>query len=62
MNEQYEPVWIAHRGGLPENALASLVSFLEPESIASGIEFDVQLTSDGVPVIFHDHDTERLTG
>ena len=30
--------------------------------MASGIEFDVQLTRDGVPVIFHDHETERLTG
>jgi len=57
-----EPCWIAHRGGLPENALSSLVSFLKPGGVASGIEFDVQLTSDRVPVIFHDYDTERLTG
>ena len=55
-------MWIAHRGGHPENAITSLVSFLKVDSVARGIEFDVQLTADDVPVIFHDHETERLTG
>jgi glycerophosphoryl diester phosphodiesterase len=57
-----EPIWIAHRGGEPENALEALIAALSPGSAASGIEFDVQLSADGVPVVFHDHDTARLTG
>lgn len=53
------PLFIAHRGGTPENTLSALAQSL---TRAAGIEFDVQLTRDGVPVIFHDADTERLTG
>ena len=57
--------FIGHRGSgstradaakdavLPENTLAS---FLAASRVAGagGVEFDVQLTSDGVPVIYHD--------
>jgi glycerophosphoryl diester phosphodiesterase len=57
-----EPTWIAHRGGEPENSLEALISVLSPGSAASGIEFDVQLSADDVPIVFHDHETERLTG
>ena len=54
---------IAHRGasGLyPENTLLSFNSALELK--APAVEFDVMLTSDGVPMVFHDDDTKRLTG
>jgi glycerophosphoryl diester phosphodiesterase len=56
---------IAHRGlhnraaGVIENTRSAFEA-----AIASGfsIECDVQLSSDGEPVIFHDDDLERLTG
>jgi glycerophosphoryl diester phosphodiesterase len=61
------PYWpypriIAHRGGgllAPENTLAALryaanLGF-------SGVEFDVKLTADDVPVLFHDDTLERTT-
>ena len=54
---------IAHRGlhdgdGPPENSLAAAEA-----AIAGGyaIECDVQLSADGVPVIYHDETLERLT-
>lgn len=51
----------AHRGDLvaPENTLPSLEA-----AIASGadfIEFDVQVTADGVPVLMHDWTVDRTT-
>lgn len=56
---------IAHRGlhdrarGVIENSRSAFEA-----AIARGftIECDVQLSRDGVPVIFHDDDLERLTG
>ncbi len=61
------PYWpypriIAHRGGgvlAPENTLAALryarnLGF-------EGVEFDVKLTADNVPVLFHDETLERTT-
>ena len=56
---------IAHRGlhdrsrGIIENSRSAFEA-----AIASGyaIECDVQLSSDGVPFIFHDDDLDRLTG
>jgi glycerophosphoryl diester phosphodiesterase len=56
---------IAHRGlhdraaGIIENSATAF-----EKAIAAGfaIECDLQLTSDGVPVVFHDDDRERLTG
>lgn len=57
-------VWvIAHRGAsghAPENTLAAVARALELD--ADAIECDVHLSRDGVPVVFHDEDTERLTG
>lgn len=54
---------IAHRGlhlaGLPENSLAAFARAIE-EGYA--IELDVQLSRDGVPVVFHDDSLYRLTG
>ena len=51
---------IAHRGAsahAPENTLAAFQMALDAG--ADGIEFDVQLAKDGVPVIIHDNDLKR---
>ncbi len=54
-------IW-AHRGascGAPENTLAA---FREAEAAgADGIELDVHLSRDGVPVVIHDETLERTT-
>ena len=53
---------IAHRGSSaaePENTLPAF-----ERAIADGadfVEFDVQLAADGVPVVFHDAELDRLT-
>lgn len=57
------PLIIAHRGASaeqPENTLAAFRRALALE--ADGIELDVQCSSDGVPVVFHDASLHRLTG
>jgi glycerophosphoryl diester phosphodiesterase len=56
------PLLIAHRGAsadAPENTLAAFNLALEQG--ADGIEFDVQLAADGVPVVIHDGRLERTT-
>ncbi len=53
----------AHRGsslGAPENTLSALE--LAVEELADRIELDVQETADGVLVIYHDSNMNRLTG
>ena len=53
---------IAHRGYsaiAPENTLASFQAALEQPII--GVEFDVHLSADGVPVVIHDATVERTT-
>jgi glycerophosphoryl diester phosphodiesterase len=53
---------IAHRGfpsQAPENTLASFQAALQQG--ADSVEFDLQLTADGVPIIFHDQTLERTT-
>ena len=54
------PLIIGHRGAsavAPEN---TLVAFREAIAAGSdGIEFDVRLTRDGVPVIIHDDNLRR---
>ncbi len=61
------PFWpypriIAHRGGgllAPENTLAAL---RHARNLGfEGVEFDVKLTADDVPVLFHDDTLERTT-
>lgn len=55
-------IW-AHRGAsikAPENSLPAFA--LAVELGADGIELDVQLSKDGVPVVFHDFELARLTG
>lgn len=55
----------AHRGyfdnenGIPENSVPAFQNAIDN---GCGIELDVQLSSDGVPVVFHDADLERVTG
>lgn len=54
---------IAHRGASaerPENTLAAFRRALALD--VDGIELDVQVTRDGVPVVFHDSSLRRLTG
>lgn len=57
------PLIIAHRGGssnAPENTLAAFRKAIDVG--ADGVEFDVQLASDGVPVVAHDFDLKRTAG
>ncbi|HHH81805.1 MAG TPA: glycerophosphodiester phosphodiesterase, partial [Chloroflexi bacterium] len=53
---------IAHRGAsayAPENTMAA---FRLAEAMgADGIEFDVKLTADGVPIVMHDATLDRTT-
>ena len=53
----------AHRGAsqyAPENTFLSF--YLGIHMGANGIETDIQLTKDGIPVLFHDDDLLRVTG
>jgi len=54
---------IAHRGlhgdGVPEN---SLEAFRKASAEGYSIEFDIALSKDGVPVIFHDENALRMCG
>ena len=54
------PLIIGHRGAsavAPENTMAA---FREAIAVgADGIEFDVRLTRDGVPVVIHDSTLRR---
>jgi Glycerophosphoryl diester phosphodiesterase len=57
------PLIIGHRGAsavAPENTLAA---FREAIAVgADGVEFDVRLTRDGVPVVIHDSSLRRTGG
>jgi len=61
------PLWpypriVAHRGGgllAPENTLAAIRLARNLGFI--GVEFDVKLTEDGIPVLMHDDTLERTT-
>jgi len=53
---------IAHRGYsaiAPENTKAAFIAAIE--NGANSLEFDVQFSADGVPVVFHDFNLERTT-
>lgn len=57
------PPLIAHRGWArqyPENTLSAVRGALRAG--AGWVEIDVQLSSDGVPFLFHDRDLARLCG
>lgn len=56
------PRIIAHRGGgalAPENTLAGIR--IAHRLGCRGVEFDVMLTADGVPILMHDETLERTT-
>lgn len=61
----FKGAFITHRGhhdiekGIPENSLPSFQRAVEE---GYGIEIDVQLSSDGVAMVFHDADLERMCG
>jgi len=58
-------VYYAHRGlhdnnsDAPENSMAAIRKAVES---GYGIEFDVQLTRDRIPVVFHDETLKRVCG
>lgn len=56
-------IWIwAHRGAsseAPENTLAAFIA--AEQAGAQGIEMDIHLTRDGVPVVIHDASVDRTT-
>lgn len=57
------PWLIAHRGAMaeaPENVEAAFDLAFSHK--VDGIELDVQMTADGVPVVFHDDTLRRITG
>ncbi len=57
------PLIIAHRGDssrAPENTLAAFQVAIDAG--ADGVEFDVRLSKDGVPVVIHDADLRRTAG
>lgn len=56
-----KPLIIAHRGVsefAPENTFAAFQKAIDVG--AEGIEFDVQLSKDGIPVVIHDPELKRL--
>lgn len=59
----FQKVYFAHRGlhdnasEAPENSMAA---FRKAVEAGLGMELDVQVTKDGVPVIFHDFNLERI--
>ena len=57
------PLIIGHRGAsavAPENTMAAFGEAIDVG--ADGIEFDVRLTRDGVPVVIHDGTLRRTGG
>ena len=70
MPDRAEPTWLtrkpfAHRGlptegpEAPENSLAA---FTRATQAGYGYELDVQMAADGVVVVMHDADLQRMTG
>ena len=54
---------MAHRGGSLEAPENTIESFKYAQEIGSDIiETDIQLSSDGIPYIFHDDDLKRIPG
>lgn len=63
MKKNNLPLVISHRGSstlLPENTLEALEHSVKTEH-ADMIEFDLRITKDGIPVVFHDAKLDRTT-
>ena len=57
------PLIIAHRGASAERPENTLAAFRQALALrVDGIELDVHVSRDGVPVVFHDVSLRRLTG
>ena len=53
---------IGHRGASDEAPENTLLAFkLSQQQGADGLEFDIHLSSDGVPMVIHDHTLDRTT-
>jgi glycerophosphoryl diester phosphodiesterase len=62
-NKPVATLVIAHRGASAEKPENTLAAFRRALALGvDGIELDVQVTCDGVPVVFHDFTLRRLTG
>ena len=62
--ERLTGIELAHRGlhenpALPENSIGAFQAAVDA---GFGIELDVQLSNDGVPVVFHDQTLDRVCG
>lgn len=58
------PLRLAHRGDsrrAPENTLPALLAAVKIPA-CDGLEFDVRLSADGVPILLHDETLERVHG
>ena len=56
---------VAHRGYHDRNQTVwenTLSAFSRAVDAGFAIECDIQLSSDSVPMVFHDHDLQRLCG
>lgn len=61
MTSNRKPRVVAHRGYAlyyPENTLSAIQAAIDAG--VGFVEIDVQMSSDGIPVLFHDEDTQRL--
>ena len=59
-----QPVVVGHRGvcGHPAVKENTLEAFDIAVGLGGGIELDLRLTKDGVPVVSHDPDLQRIHG
>ena len=63
LNHHFAQRLVAHRGSPlshPENTLAGVESACK--SGAHFVEIDIQITADGVPILYHDDDLRRVSG
>ena len=64
-NNLFGNKYYAHRGlhdeyaGIPENSLPAFKRAVQQQI---GIELDVHLSKDGIPVVFHDENLKRVCG